>query len=280
MAAAQSLDLAEVLRLCEASLSSHESDGYLMAKVVAVPGKQKCGIYQITHPITFPLPDGGHFDFSYNSFLLIGSEDGTESLLWETGFRGMFAQTVSAIEEVMDVSKLKYISFSHHESDEDGAANEFLNAAPNSIILTSKTNAMINSDQYIRTVHPLSDNEKIQLGHFELQLLETPHFPHGWEACLLFETNTRTLLASDLLVQVGRNNPILRTAASLSSLGCVFFDDPTAWAWTHKHMGIFQRLAALSLQYICAMHGSSFVGPACSEMLLEYAERLKAVYSA
>ena len=43
----------------------------------------------------------------------------------------------------------------------------------------------------------------LDLGGKLVQQIPTPHVPHGWEAQVLFERTTGTLLCGDLLSQVG-----------------------------------------------------------------------------
>ena len=40
-------------------------------------------------------------------------------------------------------------------------------------------------------------------GHHRVRHIDTPHVPHGWEARLLFEETTKTLLCGDLFTQLG-----------------------------------------------------------------------------
>ena len=50
---------------------------------------------------------------------------------------------------------------------------------------------------------PLADGEVIELGDHRVRHIDTPHVPHGWEARLLFEETTNTLLCGDLFTQLG-----------------------------------------------------------------------------
>lgn len=43
----------------------------------------------------------------------------------------------------------------------------------------------------------------IDIGGRRLRQISTPHVPHGWEAQVLFEETTGTLLCGDLLSHVG-----------------------------------------------------------------------------
>ena len=50
---------------------------------------------------------------------------------------------------------------------------------------------------------PLADGQVLDLGHHKLRHLDTPHVPHAWEARVLYEETTNTLLCGDLFAQLG-----------------------------------------------------------------------------
>ena len=54
-----------------------------------------------------------------------------------------------------------------------------------------------------RPPRPLADGEVIDLGGKRVRQIATPHVPHGWEAQVLFEETTGTLLCGDLFSHVG-----------------------------------------------------------------------------
>ena len=66
------------------------------------------------------------FGIQFNQFLI--KDD--EPLLMHTGLRKMFQTTRDAVGAIMDPAKLRWIGFSHFESDECGALNEWLRVAP------------------------------------------------------------------------------------------------------------------------------------------------------
>ena len=49
----------------------------------------------------------------------------------------------------------------------------------------------------------LSNGETIELGGKRVRYLDTPHTPHGWDAGVLYEETTGTLLCGDLFTQLG-----------------------------------------------------------------------------
>ena len=239
-----------------------------IARVVDPGDGSSKGIYRINHPVEIPGTA-----FSFNQYLLVDDAP----LLWETGPRELFPYVKEAIATVMDPSQLKYISFSHHENDEDGAANEWLAEAPEAEILTSGVNTMINGGTYLRAPRALDDGAEVALGSMSVRFLASPHFPHGWEAGLMFETTTRSLLASDLLTQTGTGEEPLRQACPIKDIGYPLFDelDPGSWAWTINHEGYFARLIELQPDTLCCMHGSAFTGDYSPGMLRELCASLK-----
>ena len=82
-----------------------------------------------------------------------------------------------AISCVMDLKDLRFIGFSHFESDECGSINEFLGLAPNAEPLCGRVNAMINGDCFDRPARVLADEETLSLGKYRLRWFDTPHLP-------------------------------------------------------------------------------------------------------
>ena len=154
------------------------------------------GIYRLS---TF-VPQIGPSGFTFNQFLL----DDDEPLLFHTGHRAMFPDVRAAIEQVMPVDRLRWITFGHVESDECGAMNEFLAVAPQSQIAHGAGGCQVSLDQMAdRPPRPLADGETITLGRMRVRHLDTPHVPHAWEARVLFEETTQTLLCGDLFTHLG-----------------------------------------------------------------------------
>src|ERR1051325_6130542 len=115
------------------------------------------GIYRINTPVPPAVMPGG---FSFNQYLLRDAEP----LIFHTGPRALFPLVSEAISHVLPVSQLRYISFSHVESDECGALNDFLTVAPNSVPLASRVAAMVPvNDLAIREARALGDGEQLTL---------------------------------------------------------------------------------------------------------------------
>ncbi len=194
--------------------------------------------------------------------ILIKDDD---PLLMHTGFKSMFQTTVQGLKSIIDPAKLRWIGFSHFESDECGALNEWLRVAPNAQALCSFVGLMVNVNDFSeRPPRALADGEVIETGSHRLQFLSTPHLPHGWDAGLFFDEKDQTLLCSDLFFQPGDTEPVVESGiverareAIQGSLGGPFANDLPYTPYTDSTL---RRLAALRPKALATMHGSSFRG--------------------
>jgi len=201
------------------------------------------------------------FGIQFNQFLV--KDD--EPFLMHTGMKGMFALTRDAVASVIEPAQMRWIGFSHFESDECGALNEWLALAPNATAICSFVGAMVSVNDFaIRPPRGLADDETLPLGRKRLRFLATPHVPHCWDAGLIFEETHRTLFCSDLFFQPGQpppsNNSDLvapaREAIIAGQSGPLAKDMP----YTPYTDATFARLAKLEPQTLAVMHGSSFSG--------------------
>jgi flavorubredoxin len=85
-----------------------------------------------TYRISTFHPD---FKIQFNQFLI--KDD--EPFLMHTGFKRMFQYTLEGVATIMDPAKLRWIGFSHFESDECGALNQWLETAPRARCLMAKS---------------------------------------------------------------------------------------------------------------------------------------------
>jgi flavorubredoxin len=153
------------------------------------------------------VPDIGPTGFTFNQFLI----DDDEPLLFHTGPRAMFPLVSDAVAHVTSLDRLRWIAFGHLEADECGAMNLFLAAAPGAQVAHGVMGCMVSlNDLADRPPVPLADGQVLELGAHRVRHIDTPHVPHGWEARVLFEESTGTLLCGDLLTQLG-DPPALTT---------------------------------------------------------------------
>ena len=211
------------------------------------------GIYRISTSVPIPAIPGG---FTFNQILIRDAAP----LLFHTGPRGLFEATRAAIETVLPVSSLRYLSFSHFEADECGAMNSLLALAPGAVPLCGRIGAMVSvGDMADRPPQALADGEELDLGRHRVRWIDTPHVPHGWDAGLLWESATRTLLCGDLFTQPGAGLPpvteddILGPSEGMRT-GMGYF------SCMDKARTTLARLAALGPRTLATMHGSAFRG--------------------
>ena len=201
------------------------------------------------------------FNLQFNQFLI--KDD--EPLLFETGMKQLFPVVREAVSKVIDPASLRYISFSHFEPDECGSLNEWLTLAPRAEALCSIVGAMVFvNDGAIRPARGLSHDEVVHTGRHRFRFKSTPHLPHGWDAGLLFDETTRTLLCSDLL---GHTGDVSATTDSdivgrFRETTAGFQGSPLAnyMPYTRNTEAQINELASLKPQVCAPMHGSTFHG--------------------
>ena len=209
------------------------------------------GIYRLSTLVPDIGPDG----FTFNQFLV----DDEEPLLFHTGHRSMFPSVLEAIERVMPVGRLRWIAFGHVESDECGAMNQFLAAAPGAQVAHGGVGCLVSLNEMAdRAPRPMADGEVIELGTKRVRHIDTPHVPHGWEARVLYEETTGTLLCGDLFTHLG-NGPALTTddvVGPAMEAEAMFRSTSLAPDTTD----VMRRLGELAPTTLALMHGSSFSG--------------------
>jgi flavorubredoxin len=201
------------------------------------------------------VPDVGPQGFTFNQILVAADEP----LLFHTGARGMFPLVSEAIARVLPVERLRWITFGHVESDECGAMNLFLAAAPDAQVAHGITGCMVSlNDLADRPPLPMADGDVLDLGSHRVRHIDTPHVPHGWEARVLYEETTGTLLCGDLFGHLG-NGPAVITDDIVGPAE-VAEDLFGATALTPTTGPTIRSLAELEPRTLALMHGSSFAG--------------------
>jgi flavorubredoxin len=202
------------------------------------------------------------FNLQFNHFLVKDEQP----LLFHTGLKAMFPLVRDGVSKVLDPTTIRWIAFSHTESDECGALPEWLGIAPLAEPVCSQVGALVNRDftSAIRQAKGMQDDEVLETGKYRFRFCRTAQIPHGWDAGVLFEETNRTLLCSDLMHQNGECEPLTesdvieRARASLEEYEAGILADYVPY--TSRTEGIMDRLAELRPRTLAAMHGSSFVG--------------------
>jgi hypothetical protein len=131
-----------------------------------------------------------------------------------------------------------------------------------------------------RPPRPLADGEVITIGAKRLRHIDTPHVPHGWEARVLFEETTSTLLCGDLFTHLG-DGPALTDGDIVgpSNQAEEVFHYSSLAPGTPATV---ERLAELAPTTLALMHGASFDGDcvaALHDLAAAYQARLSAATS-
>jgi flavorubredoxin len=227
------------------------------------------GIYRISTLVPEAAPGG----FSFNQFLV----DADEPLLFHCGMRQLFPLVTAAVEQVMPVSRLRWLSFAHVEADECGSMNDWLAAAPDARVVHGIMGVLVSvNDLADRPPVALADGEVLELGAYQgeprrVRGIPTPHVPHNWESHILYEEVTGTLFCGDLLSQAGETPAI--TADDLLPAAVL-----TEQIFSSSSLGpaipaTLRRLADLepTPKTLAIMHGASYNGD-CPGLLRSAAE--------
>lgn len=211
------------------------------------------GIYRLSTYVPDIAPPAG---FTFNQFLVLGDEP----LMFHTGLRKMFPLNRGALARILPPERLRWIAYGHFEADECGAMNEWLAIAPGAQAAHGHTGCMVSLNDFAdRAPRTLSDGETIGLGGGKrVRFIDTPHTPHGWDAGVLYEEQTGTLLCGDLFTQLG-NGPALTESDVVSP--AILAEDLFKYSSLSPSMGTTLRdLAKLSPRTLALMHGPSFSG--------------------
>jgi flavorubredoxin len=190
----------------------------------------------------------------------------------------MFSMVAEAIESITPLAGLRWITFGHIEADECGAMNNLLAAAPRSEVAHGGLGCMVSlNDLADRPPVALQDGQTIELGRHRVRHIDTPHVPHAWEARVLYEETTGTLLCGDLFTQLGECPPL--TESDIVDPSSFAEDVFGATCLTPRTGPTIRQLAELAPVTLAVMHGSCFSGDttaALNALADNYDQRLEA----
>jgi flavorubredoxin len=233
------------------------------------------GIFRLSVFVPEVAPPAG---FTFNHFLIMGDEP----LLFHCGKRKMFPLLAEAVAKIMPVEKLRWATFGHFESDECGSMNEWLAAAPHCELMHGMTGVRVSlADMADREPRTLTNGEVIDIGGKRIRYIDTPHVPHGWDAGVIFEENSKTLFVGDLFAHYG--NPAPTTTSEIVSPAMKTNDLTYSTSLGPVTAPTIRKLAALDPKMLAVMHGSSFSGDGATQLhgLADaYDERLRAAIAA
>ena len=214
------------------------------------------------------VPD---FDMQFNHFLVRNEEP----VLFHSGLKAMFPALREAVQQLMDPASLRHIAWSHFESDECGALNDWLQLAPQAQPVCTLVGKLVSVDDFsIRPARGMTSHDLLCTGHYRYRFFPSPHIPHGWDAGVLFEETRKTLFCSDLFHHFGNVQPLTSSDLIEPSRQAMqqMQKGPLAGylPYTRHTEGVLRSLADLKPQTLAVMHGSSFSGPA-DRLLLDLA---------
>lgn len=210
------------------------------------------GIYRISTYVDEVAPPAG---FTFNQFLI----DAEEPLLFHAGHQQMFPVIAEQISRIIDVERLRWVSFGHLEADESGATNAWLDASPSAEVAHHELGCELSIDDLaIRPPRRMGDGEVLDLGGKRVRFIATPHVPHNWEAQVLYEETTGTLLCGDLFTHMGMVQPLTESDVIEPAMHA---EDVFAGSSLSAYSGAtLRRLADLEPTTLALMHGASFTG--------------------
>ena len=198
----------------------------------------------------------GDTGITFNQFLI----DADQPMLFHCGQRFLFEGMVEAMRTVIDPATLRWLSFSHGEADESGSMNDWLALAPQAVVAHSRLGCSVAvSDHAIRPPQVVANGETFDLGGKRVRFIETPHVPHNWEACLLFEETTGTFFTSDLLTAFGQCD-VHSDGGDVISPAIATEEAAGFTSLTSNTAPTIRKLAALKPQHLALMHGPAWHG--------------------
>jgi flavorubredoxin len=214
-------------------------------------------------------------DMQFNHFLVRDEEP----LLFHAGLKKMFPALLEAVATLIDPARLRYVAWSHFESDECGSLNDWLQIAPAAEPVCTFVGKLVSVDDFaVRPARGMTAEDVLSTGKYRFRFFPSPHIPHGWDAGVLLEETQQTLFCSDLFHHFG-------DAAAVTTSDLI---GPTRQAmqqmeagplanympYTRATEGVLRTLAELKPATLAVMHGSSYRGDG-QRMLNELAGVIK-----
>jgi flavorubredoxin len=200
------------------------------------------------------IPEVSPEGFTFNQFLVRGEDP----LLFHTGGRALFPLVSEAVSTLIPVESLRWISFGHVESDECGSMNMWLSTAPHSEVVFGALGCDVSLNDLCDRPPVVLEADVLDLGGKRVRQIGTPHVPHGWEAQVLFEETTGTLLCGDLFSQIGA--PVALSTEDIVDPAMAAEELFHATCLAPHTAETLRSLGDLEPTTLAVMHGSSYQG--------------------
>lgn len=200
-------------------------------------------------------------DLEFSHFLVRDDEP----LLFHTGLRGMFPALRQEVARIINPARIRWIGFSHFESDECGALNEWLATAPTAEPVHGLIGMQVNVNDFSdRSGRVLLPEDRIETGRYRFRFVPTPHVPHGWDAGVMYEETRGTLFCSDLFHQWGLHEPLTNQDLTERAREALMRSEAGPFAnyipYNQNTGRVLESLAGLNAKTLATMHGSSYSG--------------------
>ncbi len=212
----------------------------------------------------------GHGDTLIHShasaYLLTGEH---HSALIDTGYPRHWPELDTILDELLGDRGLDYIIPTHPEIPHAGLVRQLIDKYPDSVVAGDVRDYHAYFGIPEERLRAVPEGEVLDLGGKRVRQISTPHVPHGWEAQVLFEETTGTLLCGDLFTQYGACDPLTESdivGAAIAS------EDIANFSALNPAMGAtLRKLAELKPRTLALMHGPAFSGD-CESALLALAD--------
>ena len=189
-----------------------------------------------------------------NQYLVVDDEP----MLISTGLRERFEDTWAGIAQLIDPATLRSIVVPHFEADECGALNDLLLRAPNATPLASMRTVITSlADVAVRSPRGVGDGEVIDTGSHAMRMIEAPYV-HAWDGIVLVDERTKVAFTSDLVIQPGRGEAVVRDDRSPLSVQLyrTFYGAPPE---TYLQR-VLDRLESAQPTVLAPGHGAALAG--------------------